>query len=215
MVYTCLSDPMINRRMPQYKKHKTWDGDAVLVLNGTKGTMYDLEGKLYAAVFHCLNTWLNVPSRSIGAGSLTAPGVEEGGEYAFGGKEVGVDHSISRADYLSGKCFGRGSNVTSTTTTSTSTIHKQFGPLKSSNHVTPYKTPTRKIVDLQPVNLVSGQPNTTARDSQGSKSYWTANWYAYINLGNHVGNSDLGVDLKPGNTRLGMATHLSSRSETS
>lgn len=47
------SDPMVNRRMPQYKKHKTWDGDAVLVLNGTKGTMYDLEGKLYVAFFYC------------------------------------------------------------------------------------------------------------------------------------------------------------------
>ena len=46
-------DPMANRRMPQYKKHKTWDGDAVLVLNGTKGTMYDLEGKLYVAFFYC------------------------------------------------------------------------------------------------------------------------------------------------------------------
>lgn len=46
-------DPMVNRRMPQYKKHKTWDGDAVLVLNGAKGTMYDLEGKLYAPSFYC------------------------------------------------------------------------------------------------------------------------------------------------------------------
>lgn len=39
--------------MPQTKKHKTWDGDAVLVLNGAKGTMYDLEGKLYATYFYC------------------------------------------------------------------------------------------------------------------------------------------------------------------
>lgn len=41
---------MLYRRFPQYKKHKTWDGDAVLVLNGLKGTMYDLEGKLYALI---------------------------------------------------------------------------------------------------------------------------------------------------------------------
>jgi len=39
------------RRHPQYKKHKTWDGDAVLVLKGLKGTLYDLEGKLYEPVY--------------------------------------------------------------------------------------------------------------------------------------------------------------------
>lgn len=163
--------------MPQYKKHKTWDGDAVLVLNGAKGTMYDLEGKLYVASFYC-NTRLNVPLCSIGAGSLNAPGAEEGGEYVFGGKEVGIDRQISRVDYLSGKCFGRGSRVTSgaATSGSTSIIQKQPVPLKPSNLATPYKTPTRKVVDLQPVNLLS-QSGITAQEPRGSKSYWTANWY--------------------------------------
>ncbi|KAF8441415.1 P-loop containing nucleoside triphosphate hydrolase protein [Boletus edulis BED1] len=150
---------MIQWRMPQYKKHKTWDGDAVLVLNGIKGTMYDLEGKL------------------VGAGSLNAPGVEEGGQYLFGGKEIGIDHPISRVDYLCGKCFGRGSKVTSSFATPPApTIQKQFVPLKPSNLATPYKTPTRKVVDLQPVNLLSGQSSTTAQEPRGSKSYWTANW---------------------------------------
>ncbi|KAG6378110.1 P-loop containing nucleoside triphosphate hydrolase protein [Boletus reticuloceps] len=150
---------MIQWRMPQYKKHKTWDGDAVLVLNGTKGTMYDLEGKF------------------VGAGSLNAPGVEEGGQYLFGGKEIGIDHPISRADYLSGKCFGRGSKVTSSSAApSAPTIQKQFVPLKPSNLATPYKTPTKKVVDLQPVNLLTGQSSTTAQEPRGSKSYWTANW---------------------------------------
>lgn len=43
--------PRVIRRSPQYKKHKTWDGDAVLVLKGLKGTLYDLEGKLYEPVY--------------------------------------------------------------------------------------------------------------------------------------------------------------------
>lgn len=163
--------------MPQYKKHKTWDGDAVLVLNGAKGTMYDLEGKLYAASSYCYSIRLNVPC-SIGAGSLNALKAEEGGEYQFGGKEVGIDHSISRADFLSGKCFGRGSKVTlNATAPSTATIQKQFIPLKPANLATPYKTPTRKVIDLQPVSLLSGQPNTTAQEPRGSRSCWTANWY--------------------------------------
>ena len=32
------------RRAPQTKKHKTWDGDGVLVLSGGKGVLYDMDG---------------------------------------------------------------------------------------------------------------------------------------------------------------------------
>ncbi|KAH7888361.1 P-loop containing nucleoside triphosphate hydrolase protein [Phlebopus sp. FC_14] len=148
---------MIQWRAPQYKKYKTWDGDAVLVLTGAKGTIYDLEGKL------------------MGTGSLNAARAEEGGEYQFGGKEIGIDHSISRADYLSGKCFGRGSKSSSGPAIVANTS-KQFVPLKSSDLTTPYKTPTRKVIDLQPVNLVSVQPKATTSITLGSQTCWTANW---------------------------------------
>ncbi|KAF9222619.1 hypothetical protein BS17DRAFT_802837 [Gyrodon lividus] len=152
---------MIQWRTPQYKKHKTWDGDAVLVLNGTRGTMYDLEGKF------------------MGAGSLDAPRAEEGGEYQFGGKEIGIDHLISRADYLSGRCFGRGSKTASApTAASAPATQRQFVTLKPSNLTTPYKAPTvqRKATDLQPVALLTGQSHPVALEPQGSRLCWTANW---------------------------------------
>lgn len=38
------------RRNPQYKKHKTWDGDAVLVASASQAILYDTEGKVYALV---------------------------------------------------------------------------------------------------------------------------------------------------------------------
>lgn len=41
---------MSRRRAPQYKKHKTWDGDGILALNGLKGVLYDLEGKMWASI---------------------------------------------------------------------------------------------------------------------------------------------------------------------
>lgn len=37
-----------DRRNPQSKKHKTWDGDAVLVANNSKATLFDIDGKTYA-----------------------------------------------------------------------------------------------------------------------------------------------------------------------
>ena len=35
------------RRAPQYKKHKTWDGDGVLVLSGGKGFLHGMDSKMY------------------------------------------------------------------------------------------------------------------------------------------------------------------------
>ena len=37
------------RRNHQYKKHKTWDGDAIFVVNSkSEALLYDCDGKLYA-----------------------------------------------------------------------------------------------------------------------------------------------------------------------
>ena len=35
---------LIPRRMPQQKKHKTWDGDGVLHLAKGTGVLYDMDG---------------------------------------------------------------------------------------------------------------------------------------------------------------------------
>ena len=46
--YHCLSrgnTACTHRRNPQYKKHKTWDGDAVLVVSGHKCALYDSDGR--------------------------------------------------------------------------------------------------------------------------------------------------------------------------
>jgi hypothetical protein len=39
------------RRAPQAKKHKTWEGDGVLVVTRPKAVLLDLEGRVYALVF--------------------------------------------------------------------------------------------------------------------------------------------------------------------
>ena len=41
----------VYRRNPQYKKHKTWDGDGVLVSSGSgESTLYDTDGQMYVVV---------------------------------------------------------------------------------------------------------------------------------------------------------------------
>ncbi|KAG2128615.1 P-loop containing nucleoside triphosphate hydrolase protein [Suillus bovinus] len=156
---------MIQWRYPQYKKHKTWDGDAVLVLTGIRGSMFDLEGKI------------------MGAGSLNAPKAEENGEYQFGGKEIRIDHPISRGEYLSGKCYGQGSMPSPATTGNNSVKSSlRVTPLPSMKMNIPYKTPLKaidkKAIDLHPVNLLSTRdlPTTGSLRANVPATYWTANW---------------------------------------
>jgi hypothetical protein len=37
-----------NRRNKQTRKHKTWDGDAVLLVKGARAELLDMEGQRYA-----------------------------------------------------------------------------------------------------------------------------------------------------------------------
>lgn len=150
---------MIQWRSPQYKKHKTWDGDAVLVLKGLKGTLYDLEGKF------------------MGTGSLSQPNVNVGEEYQFGGKEIGIDHPISRADYLSGRCFGHGSSPLITSCPAPVNIPALSRQFKPPNTSIPYKAPTFKktAIELEPVGFISKGSGHPLQDGE-TQSYWTANW---------------------------------------
>jgi hypothetical protein len=42
-----------HRRLKQTKKHKTWDGDAVLIVTGTDARLIDTDGRLCARPRFC------------------------------------------------------------------------------------------------------------------------------------------------------------------
>uniref|UniRef100_A0A3Q3L5I7 RAD54 homolog B n=1 Tax=Labrus bergylta TaxID=56723 RepID=A0A3Q3L5I7_9LABR len=73
------------------KKHKRWEGDAVLVTRGRTATLKDMEGK------------------DIGKGSgykvSTLASLSEGETLMIGGKEVEVMGIISNEDFAKGRCF--------------------------------------------------------------------------------------------------------------
>ncbi|KAM9308426.1 DNA repair and recombination protein RAD54B [Gastrophryne carolinensis] len=73
------------------KKHKKWEGDAVLLVRGKSVTLKDMEGK------------------DIGKGSgyklKDLENLEEGQTLMIGGKEIEVMGMIAAEDYTSGRCF--------------------------------------------------------------------------------------------------------------
>ncbi|XP_068093765.1 DNA repair and recombination protein RAD54B isoform X2 [Hyperolius riggenbachi] len=98
------------------KKHKKWEGDAVLIARGRSVTLKDMEGK------------------DIGKGSgyklKDLENLEEGHTLMIGGKEIEVMGNISADNYASGRCF-HSAVVSSTLASSDAGLVKPFcNPLK-------------------------------------------------------------------------------------
>ncbi|XP_038204231.1 DNA repair and recombination protein RAD54B [Arvicola amphibius] len=76
------------------KKHKKWEGDAILIVKGRSFTLKDLEGKDIG--------------RGVGYKFSELENIEEGRTLVIGGKEVEILGPVSSDDFSSGKCFQRG-----------------------------------------------------------------------------------------------------------
>ncbi|KZT19708.1 hypothetical protein NEOLEDRAFT_936097 [Neolentinus lepideus HHB14362 ss-1] len=153
---------MVQWRIPQQKKHKTWDGDAVLVVDRGRAAMHNLEGKVIAT-------------------GKVDESVEEGKEFHLGGKDLEIDHSIPWSEYQSGTCFGAGASSSSHITASyiPPKETKPFRPVvlnptraSSAYKVPPAQTPVRQIIELESVNLLAEKNSAAPR----RETYWTANW---------------------------------------
>lgn len=99
------------------KKHKKWEGDAVLIVKGKSFILKDLEGK------------------DIGKGTgykfKELEKIEEGQTMMIGGKEIEVMGIISPDDFSSGKCFQLGGGSPSTSSSFQASKKCFSNPLKS------------------------------------------------------------------------------------
>ncbi|XP_036364991.1 DNA repair and recombination protein RAD54B isoform X3 [Octopus sinensis] len=73
------------------KKHKKWEGDAVLVTHGRKVTLYDMEGKEIGKMSGYKESMLS--------------SLEEDHTLTVGGKEILVMSRLPEESFKSGKCF--------------------------------------------------------------------------------------------------------------
>ncbi|XP_035239917.1 DNA repair and recombination protein RAD54B [Anguilla anguilla] len=83
------------------KKHKRWEGDAVLVARGRSVVLKDMEGKDIG--------------RGTGYKSSELESLTEGQSLMVGGKEVEVMGTVSAEDFRSGRCFQEAGTETSAT----------------------------------------------------------------------------------------------------
>ncbi|KAF8920583.1 SNF2 family N-terminal domain-containing protein [Mucidula mucida] len=158
---------MVQWRNHQTKKHKTWEGDGVLVIEGSRATLYGSDGK--------------------SLGSAAAPQtIEQGFECGFAGKDICLECETTKAEYLSGRCFGHASSGPSLPVSTPSTV-KSYAPLKVNAAPlvsSPFHAPSMKLsapkrgIPLEEVGLYSSSstsPNQVKENIE-IKSYWSANW---------------------------------------
>ncbi|XP_036193608.1 DNA repair and recombination protein RAD54B isoform X1 [Myotis myotis] len=99
------------------KKHKKWEGDAVLIVNGKSLTLKDLEGKDIG--------------RGTGYKFKELEKIEEGHTMMIGGKEIEIMGSISPDDFSSGRCFQLGGGGPAISSSSQAAKKCFSNPLKS------------------------------------------------------------------------------------
>ncbi|THV06782.1 hypothetical protein K435DRAFT_834087 [Dendrothele bispora CBS 962.96] len=147
---------MVQWRNHQFKKHVTWEGDAVLVAinEGSNSVLYDSDGKQMVS------------------GKLEPLGLfEEGRESMLGGKYIMFDREITKDEYLSGTCFG-----------STSSLSTQTSVLKSSVLSKSFILPRVNVKTSKPRSSPPRKPDASAESdlpviAEPSRStYWMANW---------------------------------------
>lgn len=192
---------IVARRNPQFKKHKTWDFDGVVVVKGARCELFDSEDgrrcvsflkRIYSTLFiSCLRVSCGKP---IG---IEADKIGPDAEFTVGGKDVRVDHAIKQSEYMSGTCFsGSVANTelfsSSFVARSSGTAMKQFVPLKPRNG-NGFKTPSfvgsPAVSNSLPVTMSSSESQNCAPSagpssshgnsssfSEGKPSYWYVNW---------------------------------------
>ncbi|NXE76915.1 RA54B protein, partial [Cochlearius cochlearius] len=101
------------------KKHKKWEGDAVLITKGKSVILKDMEGKDIG--------------RGTGYKSKELDSLDEGQTLVVGGKEIEVMGVISADDFSSGRCFQAGIGTHDTVPTNMKPFCKPFKSVCQSN----------------------------------------------------------------------------------
>jgi DNA repair and recombination protein RAD54B len=184
-------DNALTRRAPQYKKHKTWDGDAVLAMapsNGGKWCMlYDGTGRVWVINPIIQLTILRLFNRTSKT-KLPLLTVKKGDYFKIGDKEYEIDFQITDTDFHSGSYFN--GNTSADLTPLEPLSETVLNPTKIQNvrkpfiQVRPHSTIPPKGVPLQPVNLVhnpvSRREVEEATPDLFQKTHWAINWYVLV-----------------------------------
>ncbi|CAE6531661.1 unnamed protein product [Rhizoctonia solani] len=152
-------------RAPQTKKHKTWDGDGVLVITGSTYELLDEEAK------------------ALGSGKILGELVE-GAEIKLGGREIQIEREVPSSEFLSGKIFGGaassfqppGKATPLNPLRQTGFVAPKFNAPRSSNVTKATSDAKGKGVDRTIAQSKPAAAPPQSKVAPVAGLYWTANW---------------------------------------
>ncbi|KAN0065862.1 helicase [Thecaphora frezii] len=119
-------------RKPQFKKHKTWDGDAVLIVKNDAKT----------CTLRCTETGKDLCSRA----AFNYGQLESGDQLTIGGKEIEIDRQISRHEYQRGHAA---SAVPPIPAPNVAKVNRQFKAVTRTGNVPSPKASVDRSINLQ------------------------------------------------------------------
>ncbi|CEL61521.1 DNA repair and recombination protein RAD54B [Rhizoctonia solani AG-1 IB] len=151
-------------RAPQTKKHKTWDGDGVMVITGSSYELLDEEAK------------------TLGSGKILGELVE-GAEIKLGGREVQIEREVPASEFLSGKIFGgaasyqpAGKSVVSNPPRQTGFVAPKFNAPRPATVAKAAPDAKGKGVDRTNIQAKPTTVQPQSKTAPVAGLYWTANW---------------------------------------
>jgi DNA repair and recombination protein RAD54B len=114
--------------------------------------------------------------------------LHEGKTFCVSTKEIELERSLTKGEYLSGQCFG-GSNIATGSISAPNNktrLARQFVPLQINCPLTPnlgvpegkQSTPILPVAPLSTIQDCSPQSEHPGLENGGS--HWTANWYVIM-----------------------------------
>ncbi|XP_045836321.1 DNA repair and recombination protein RAD54B [Meles meles] len=142
------------------KKHKKWEGDAVLIVKGKSFTLKDLEGKDIG--------------RGVAYRFKELEKIEEGHRLMIGGKEVEVMGIISPDDFNSGRCFQLGGGSPAISSSSQAAKKCFSNPFKSVCKSSSKENRLNGFQDCRPRHDPHA-PNSLVMSRPDNNCQWTFN----------------------------------------
>ncbi|XP_072107979.1 DNA repair and recombination protein RAD54B isoform X1 [Mobula birostris] len=146
------------------KKHKKWEGDAVLIVRKTSVLLKDIEGKDIG--------------RGTGYKLKELASLSEGQTLMIGGKEIEIMGTISTEDFMSGRCFhntAAASSDLSRPPTSQQPLLKQFTcPLRNAAGLSQTEGLKKPLMDCKPRHDPSA-PNALVMPRPNLSHQWIFN----------------------------------------
>ncbi|KIO21365.1 hypothetical protein M407DRAFT_218326 [Tulasnella calospora MUT 4182] len=155
---------VVQWRKPQTKKHKTWDGDAVLHVQGGAAVLYNADD-----------------SSTLARAKISISVLNEEDEFGLGGKEIMLDRRISEEEFRSGSCFAGGTFAPSRPELSLKPLLQKSLPKPSKMLAPIFKVPksvakAKPLAESSAANPIIIDDDEPPNELELARSFWTCSW---------------------------------------